>query len=239
MVNLSKPTQKLFKKKYTSELDEGQSPSRGTLDVESGKAGKVTQATGTTMKEAASLGSRARAKLVAALETMEEKGTLSAKDKKLLDKLNAMSEEQDIARTKAASKTKRDAASKDKGVSLAGEEGVIRAKAKQKLKDSDMMVGNTTNGITKDGEIIGNPTDNQIATVVRNMEAREALSTAAKRNLEKLKNMSKKDKQDAALRKMERRLKDTGADKSGRTFQRGGAVRSGHTDYRSRGLFYK
>jgi hypothetical protein len=150
-----------------------------------------------------------------------------------------MSEEQDIARTKAASKTKRDAASKDKGVSLAGEEGVIRAKAKQKLKDSDMMVGNTTNGITKDGEIIGNPTDNQIATVVRNMEAREALSTAAKRNLEKLKNMSKKDKQDAALRKMERRLKDTGADKSGRAFKQGGAVRSGHTDYRSRGLFYK
>lgn len=233
------PIQKLFKKKFVSTLDEGQSPSRGTLDVESGKAGKVTQATGTTMKDAASLGSRARARLVVTLERMASEGTISKKDQKLLDRLNELSEQQDKARTTAASKTKADAQSKAKGVSLAGEEGVIKAKPKTKLKDSDMMVGNTTNGITKDGEIIGNPTDNQMKIVIRNMEAREALSAAAKANLAKLKRMSKKDKQDAALRNMERRLKDTGADKSGRAFKRGGTLRNGHSDFRSKGLFYK
>lgn len=233
------PIQKLFKKKFVSTLDQGQSPSRGTLDVESGRAGKVTQATGTTMKDASSLGSRARARLVSALETMEEKGTISKEDKALLDRLNALSEKSDKARTTAATKTKADAQSKAKGVSVAGEDGIIKAVPKTKLKDKDMMVGNTTNGITKDGEIIGNPTDNQMKIVIRNMEAREALSAAAKANLARLKRMTKKDRQDAALRNMERKLKDTGADKSGRAFKRGGTARNGHADFRKGGMFYK
>ena len=131
-----------------------------------------------------------------------------------------------------------------------------------------MMVGNTTNGITKDGEIIGNPTDNQIATTIRNLDAREKLSAEAKRNLVKLKRMSKPDRQDAALRKMERRMKNTGPDKSGRKYNeggltqpkasqtglnklptavrnkmgymnRGGSVKAGSTDMRKGGMFYK
>jgi len=227
------PIQKLFKKKFVSTLDQGQSPSRGTLDVESGRAGKVTQATGTTMKDAASLGSRARARLVSALETMEEKGTISKEDKALLDRLNALSEKSDKARTTAASKTKADAKSKAKGVSLAGEEGVIKAKPQTKLKDSDMMVGNTTNGITKDGEIIGNPTDNQIAIVVRNFEARKKLSKDAKRNLDRLKRMSKKEKQDRAINRLNKNLRDTGPDRK----SKGGMVRTGHTDMRKGGMF--
>ena len=237
------PIQKLFKKKFVSTLDQGQSPSRGTLDVESGRAGKVTQATGTTMKDAASLGSRARARLVSALETMEEKGTISKEDKALLDRLNALSEKSDKARTTAATKTKADAQSKAKGVTLGDgasmETGKITVGKTVKLKDKDMMVGNTTNGITKDGEIIGNPTDNQMKIVIRNMEACEALSAAAKSNLAKLKRMTKKDRQDAALRNMERKLKDTGADKSGRAFKRGGTARNGHADFRKGGMFYK
>ena len=57
------------------------------------------------MKDASSLGSRARARLVSALETMEEKGTISKEDKALLDRLNVLSEKSDKARTTAATKT--------------------------------------------------------------------------------------------------------------------------------------
>lgn len=237
----SKPTQPLFGGKFVSQLDEGQAPSRGILDVEAGKAGKVTVGSRSmpTMQEAASLGSRARARMVATLETKKEKGEITASEQRALDRLNKLSEQQDIARTSAASKTKQDAASKAKGVTLAEMEGPVTVGKKEKLKASDMMVGNTDNGITKDGEIIGNPTDNQIKIVVRNLEARERLSADAKRNLARLKRMSQRDRQDAALRKMERNLKDTGADKSGRPFNRGGVVRNGHTDYRSKGMFYK
>ena len=236
-----KGTQPLFRDKFVSQLDEGQAPSRGLLDVEAGKAGKVTTGSRSmpTMAEALSMGSRKRAKLVSTLETLEEKGESTKTQKKMLDRLNSLSRQADEARTSAASKTKREKASKDKGVTLAEMEGLVTVGRKQKLKDSDMMVGNTENGITKDGEIIGNPTDNQIAMVIRNLEARERLSADAKRNLQKLKRMSQRNKQDAALRKMERKLKDTGADKSGRPFNRGGVVRSGHTDYRSKGMFYK
>ena len=236
---MAKPISKIFKagKKFVSELDEGQSPSRGVLDVEAGRAGKVTQATGTTMKEAASVGSRSRAKLVAQLETKAEKGIITKSEQSILNRLNALSAEQDVARTTAASKTKRDAASKAKGVSLAGQEGIIKAKPTAKLKDSDMMVGNTTNGITKFGEVIGNPTDNQINTVIRNMNARETLSAEAKKNLQKLQRLTKKQLQDRALRTMERNLKDTGPDRRAV----GGVIQSrprkGHTDYRKGGLF--
>lgn len=235
-----KPTQPLFGGKFTSQLDEGQAPSRGTLDVESGRAGKVTQATGTSMKDAPSFGERARAKMVRDLEAKETAGTITASEQRALDRLNKMSEQQDISRIEAGLKTKRDQASKDKGVTLAEMEGPVTVGKKQKLKASDMMVGNTENGITKDGEIIGNPTDNQIKIVVRNLEARERLSADAKRNLNRLKRMSQRDRQDAALRKMERKLKDTGADKSGRpALKRGGVLRTGHSDYRTKGMFYK
>jgi hypothetical protein len=76
---------------------------------------------------------------------------------------------------------------------------------------------------------------------IRDLEARTRLSAEAKRNLIKLKNMGKKDKQDAALRRLERNMVDTGPDKSGRPLNRGGAIkaksRTGHMDYRKGGLF--
>lgn len=234
-----KATQKLFADKFTSQLDEGQSPSRGTLDVEAGKAGKVTQGSRSMprMQEALSRGSRERAKVVAALEAKKEKGTITSGEEKMLNRLNALSRQADEARTSAAAKTRREQTSKAKGVTLATPEGRKTVGAKPKVKDSDMMVGNTSNGITKDGEVIGNPTDNQVATVVRNMNARETLSAAAKRNLAKLKRMSQKDKQDMALRQMERRMVDTGPDRRAKGGVITGRPRTGHMDYRKKGLF--
>ena len=210
-------TKKLFADKFVSQLDEGQAPSRGTLDVEEGKAGTVTRGklSEPRMQESASAGSRARAELVSILETKEEKGTITKKEKKMLDDLNAMSEEADVSRSRKAASTRSSDARKDEGISLMTEEGPKRVGSKPKLKDSDMLVGNTDNGITKDGEIIGNPTDNQIQAVVRNMEARKRLSKDAKQNLAKLKSLKTKAKQDRAISIMERNMVDTGPDTTG------------------------
>jgi hypothetical protein len=210
-------TQDLFADRFVSQLDEGQAPSRGTLDVEEGRAGTVTKGdlSEPRMQESASAGSRARAELVSILETKEEKGTITKKEKKMLDDLNAMSEEADVSRSRKAASTRSSDARKDEGVSLMTEDGPRRIGSKPKLKDSDMLVGNTDNGITKDGEIIGNPTDNQIQAVVRNMEAREKLSKDAKQNLARLKNLKTKDKQDRAISIMERNMVDTGPDTTG------------------------
>ena len=73
-----KGTQNLFADRFVSQLDEGQAPSRGTLDIEAGKAGKVTvgKSSMPTIKDALSMGSRERARLVARLETLEEKDLL-------------------------------------------------------------------------------------------------------------------------------------------------------------------
>lgn len=210
-------TQDLFADRFVSQLDEGQAPSRGTLDVEEGRAGTVTKGklSEPRMQESASAGSRARAELVSILETKEEKGTITKKEKKMLDDLNAMSEEADVSRSRKAASTRSSDARKDEGISLMTEEGPKRIGSKPKLKDSDMLVGNTDNGVTKDGEIVGNPTDNQIQAVVRNMEARERLSKNAKENLAKLKQLSQKQKQDRAISIMERNMIDTGPDTTG------------------------
>ena len=87
-----KGTQDLFADKFVSQLDEGQAPSRGTLDVEAGKAGKVTvgKFSMPTMKDALSMGSRQRAKLVARLENLEEKGDITKTQKTMLNRLNAL-----------------------------------------------------------------------------------------------------------------------------------------------------
>jgi len=210
-------TQDLFADRFVSQLDEGQAPSRGTLDVEEGRAGTVTKGdlSEPRMQESASAGSRARAELVSILETKEEKGTITKKEKKMLDDLNAMSEEADVSRSRKAASTRSSDARKDEGVSLMTEEGPRRVGSKPKLKDSDMLIGNTDNGVTKDGEIIGNPTDNQIQAVVRNMEARKKLSKDAKQNLAKLKKLKAKDKKDRAISIMERNMVDTGPDRTG------------------------
>ena len=221
-----KLTQRLPK---DNQLDEGQAPSRGTLDVEAGKAGNTSSGTKSIPsikdQETSNKGRVKRNKRVAELETKVEKGDATKEEKAELRKLNRMSAVQDMGRSRKAAATASTKAREGKGISLAGELGTIKVGAKTKLKDSDMMVGNTTNGITKDGEIIGNPTDNQVATTIRNLDAREKLSADAKRNLAKLKRMSKPDKQDAALRKMERRMKNTGPDKSGRKYNEGGLAK--------------
>ena len=158
------------------------------------------------------------------LETKEEKGTITAEEKKELDRLNAASKSQDVARSRKAAGTRSTDARKDKGISLAGEDGKIKVGAKTKYKDSE-LIGSNTNGIVRDtGEILGNPTPNQIDMAIRNLEARSRLTQEAKRNLTKLKRMSKSDRQDASLRRMERRMKDTGKDKP-RQFNRGGLAK--------------
>jgi len=232
-------------------------------EVELGKAGKVTRGSLSEprMQEAASKGSRKRADKVAKLETKEEKGTITAEEKKELDSLNAASKRQDVARSRKAAEKRSTDARKDKGISLAGEDGKIKVGAKTKYKDSE-LIGSNTNGIVRDtGEILGN-----IDMAIRNLEARSRLTQEAKRNLAKLKRMSKSDRQDASLRRMERRMKDTGKDKprqfkrGGLTqptadqaglkklptavrnkmgyMKRGGTVKTGHTDMRKGGLFY-
>ena len=213
-------------------------------EVELGKAGKVTRGrlSEPRMQEAASKGSRKRAKIVAELEAKVEKGTATADEKEALRKLNKASADADKARSRKAAGTRSAEARKDKGISLAGMDGKIKVGSKTKYKDSE-LIGSNTNGIVREtGEILGNPTPNQIDMAVRNLEARSRLTQEAKRNLARLKRMSKSDRQDATLRRMERRMVDTGKDKP-RNFKRGGVIkgkpRTGHTDMRMGGMFYK
>lgn len=218
-------TQKIFKDKFVSQLDEGQAPSRGVLDVEAGKAGKYTRGS----KSEASMRDEGRRPKRAKADVELEKNDIEAYTRKIKAENKRVAEKAAAAQGKAqGSKTP---------VSLAGMEGKISVGGKTKLKDSDMMVGNTSNGITRDGEIIGNPTDNQINTVVRNLDAREKLSAEAKRNLTRLKRMSQKDKQDMALRQMERRMVDTGPDRRAKGGVITGKSRKGHTDMRKKGIF--
>ena len=226
-------TQDLFADRFVSQLDEGQAPSRGTLDVEAGKAGKVTRGKKSfpRMDEAASKGSRKRAKVKVEAERKAREGDTKAAAK--VKRMERQSAEAEASRARKAAASKSESARKDKGISLAGMKGKITVGSKPRLKDSDMMVGNTTNGITKDGEIIGNPTDNQIAAVVRNLDARKRLSTDAKRNLAKLKRMSKRQRQDRAINRLNRDIRDTGPDRK----NKGGLMKAVHTDMRKSGLF--
>lgn len=216
---------------------------KAEYEVESGEGGKPTVGRRSEAsfadQETSNTGRVARNKRVAELETKAEKGEITKAEQKELDRLDALSEESDVKRARTAATTRSIGARKDRGISLMGMEGVERVGAKTKYKTSE-LIGSNTNGIVREtGEILGNPTPNQIKMAVRDLEARTRLSAAAKRNLAKLKSMSTSDRQSAALRKMERNLKDTGADKSGRPFARGGLAtkRKGHTDMRAKGLF--
>jgi hypothetical protein len=129
------------------------------------------------MDEAASKGSRKRAKKVVELEK-EGRTNPEAKAKaKELDKKSAKSEKSRVAK---ASATRSSEARKDKGVSVQGMRGVERIGAKDKVKEKDIHIGNTTNGIKRDGEIIGNPTANQIKTAMRDFDSRNAIAAKAK-----------------------------------------------------------
>jgi len=213
-------------KKSTAEVAEGRVNARTGGDdtfafqQEYGRGGKETITEGKLsvprMQEAASKGERKRAKRVTDLEK-EGRTNPDAKAKaKALDKKSAKA---DKARVAKASITRSSEARKDKGVSVQGMEGIERVGARPKFKDSDMMVGN--------------PTDNQIATVVRNLEARRQLSADAKRNLAKLKRMTKTQRQDMAINRLNKNIRDTGPDRK----NKGGLMRTGHTDFRKGGLF--
>lgn len=196
-------------------------------DIEQGKAGKVQSGKKAVVsfmdQETANKNRTNRNKRVASLETKKEKGTITAEEKKELTRLNKLSSDQDKARATKAASTASSKARKDKGVSLAGEDGKSYKVGEVKKQPSGQMIGDTKNGINRvTGEMYGNPTPNQINMAIRDLEARTKLSAEAKRNLAKLKRMSKQDKQDATLRRMERRMKDTGTDKSGRPMKQGG-----------------
>lgn len=220
-----KPVGKDGKEAAAGRLGRSGASDQADYEVELGKAGTVESGKKSVPSfadmETSNKNRLKRNKKVAELETKEEKGTITAEEKKDLDNLNAASKRQDIARTRKGSAERSVASRKDKGISLAGEGGKIKVGAKAKYKDSE-LIGSNTNGIVRDtGEILGNPTPNQMDMAIRNLEARSRLTQEAKRNLAKLKRMSKSDRQDASLRRMERRLKDTGKDKP-RNFKRGG-----------------
>ena len=201
-------------------------------DIEQGKAGKVQsgkKAVVSFMDQETSNKNRvSRNKRVASLETKKEKGTITAEERKELTRLNKQSSDQDKSRASKAASTASSNARKSRGVSLAdgSSSGKKVTVGRVEKQPSGQMIGDTKNGINRvTGEMYGNPTPNQLAMAIRDLEARTNLSAEAKRNLAKLKRMSKQDKQDATLRRMERRMKDTGTDKSGRPMKKGGLAK--------------
>jgi len=180
-------------KKSTSEVAAGRLDARTggdekfAFEQEYGRGGKEKITEGKDsfpkMQEAASKGSRKRADKVAKLETKEEKGTITKKEAEQLKRLNKASRLADEARTTKASITKSTEARKDKGVSVQGMEGIERVGGKEKISSKDVYIGNTTNGIKTDGDIIGNPTPNQVRMAMRDFDARDRIE--AKKRLVK------------------------------------------------------
>tara|TARA_B110000285_G_scaffold129104_1_gene145309 strand:- start:206 stop:1066 length:861 start_codon:yes stop_codon:yes gene_type:complete len=218
-------------------------------DIEEGKAGEVTSGRRSEPSfadmETSSAGRTARNKRVATLETLKEKGTITKAENAELKRLDKLSSDSDKARASKAASTASANARRGKGVTLAGMDGPVTVGRVVK-QPSGEMIGDTKNGINKvTGEIFGNPTPNQIDTAMRDVKARTDLSAAARRErlakLAKAGGRTKEQRQSAAIANMERRLVDTGPDKSGRPYSRGGAIkaksRTGHSDYRKGGLF--
>ena len=218
-------------------------------DIEEGKAGEVTSGRRSEPSfadmETSSAGRTARNKRVATLETLKEKGTITKAENAELKRLDKLSSDSDKARASKAASTASANARRGKGVTLAGMDGPVTVGRVVK-QPSGEMIGDTKNGINKvTGEIFGNPTPNQIDMAMRDVKARTDLSAAARRErlakLAKAGGRTKEQRQSAAIANMERRLVDTGPDKSGRPYSRGGAIkaksRTGHSDYRKGGLF--
>jgi hypothetical protein len=199
-------------------------------DIEQGKAGEVQTGKKSVPsfsdQETSNKNRVNRNKRVASLETKEAKGTITKEESAELKRLNKLSSDQDKSRASKAASTASSTARKGKGVSLAGPGGKSYKVGEVKKQPSGQMIGDTRNGINRvTGEMYGNPTPNQLSMAIRDLSARTNLSAAAKRNLAKLKAMSKADKQDATLRRMERRMKNTGPDKSGRPMKNGGMAK--------------
>jgi len=220
-------------------------------DIEEGKAGEVTSGRKSEPSfadmETSSKGRTARNKRVADLETKETKDTITKTEKAELTRLDKLSSDSNKKSTTAAAIQNSSNARKGKGVTLAGMDGNITVGRVVK-QPSGEMIGDTTNGINKaTGEIFGNPTINQIDMAMRDLKARKDLSAAVRRDrmatLVKQAGRTKEQRQAATIANMERRMVDTGPDKSGRKYKKGGLTtskaRTGNTDYRMGGMFMK
>jgi len=178
-------------KKSTSEVAAGRLDARTggderfAFEQEYGRGGKEKITEGKRsfprMEEAASKGSRKRAKTKVEAERKAREGDTKAAAKvKRMEKQSAKAE---ASRVRKAAASKSASARKDKGVSLAGMDGKITVGGKEKISAKDVYIGNTTNGIKTDGEIVGNPTPNQVRTAIRDFEARDRIE--AKKQLVK------------------------------------------------------
>jgi hypothetical protein len=157
---------------------------------EYGKGGKEKITEGRksfpTMSEALSFGSKKRAKLVTDLEALETAGTITKSQKTMLDRLNALSKKADESRVTKASITRSTEARKkargeaDKKADPFDPDSMKISRNTERVSAKDVYIGNTTNGIKPDGDIIGNPTPNQIKTSMRDFDARNAIASKAK-----------------------------------------------------------
>jgi hypothetical protein len=158
------------------------SPGFGTSNV--GK--KSVAAEESIVKASMSKTQKAKQTKAAKLETKEEKGTITAAEKKWLKNYNKTQEADTKAIQKSIKKTQQQKKSKAKGVSLAGSEkaGGRKATATSEYKNQKDFKGDkikvdaygkpTGNTITADGEIIGNPSDRMMEQAARNFIARNS-----------------------------------------------------------------
>ena len=205
-------------------------------DIEQGKAGKVTTGKKSVPsfadQETSNKNRVTRNKRVSDLETKKTRGTITAEEKVELARLDKLSSDQDKSRASKAASTASSNARKGKGVSLA--DGASSGKkvtvGKVEKQPSGNMIGDTKNGINKNtGEIFGKPTINQVNMAIRDLEARDGLRASAKKErLRKYNKLlrdlrqTKEQRQGSAIAKLERNMVDTGKDKSGRNYSKGG-----------------
>ena len=237
-------------------------------DIEEGRAGEVTSGRKSEPSfadmETSSKGRTSRNERVATLETKEAKGTITKTEKAELTRLDKLSSDSNKKSTTAAAIQNSSNARKGKGVTLSDGVGTKKTKkvGEVKKQPSGEMIGDTTNGINRvTGEIFGNPTNNQIDMAMRDVKARTDLSEAVRKErlakLAKARGRTKQQRQSATIANMERNMVDTGPDKSGRKYNKGGMAkkkampgyayggmtsakpRTGNTDYRMGGMFMK
>ena len=174
-----KPTQDIFKKKFNqvlaSRVDKDTGGSQKTADLVGTKGEKVTVAKDKDFIEMSKTkGSKARAELVTKLEAKETKGTITKKEQKLLDKLNAASAKVALDAPVKAGITRKGTRTLEKGTYMNRNTGEV---IKDPMNSKDLPGGKDL--------YVHNPTKKQIDLAVRNMKVRE--------KLKKLKESPKKD----------------------------------------------
>ena len=187
------------------------------------------------MDEAASKGSRKRAKRVAELERQVASGSNTAEARlKSLDRKSAEAEKSRVRKSAVSRGGAKKVPAGDYMNKQTGEIITVTGKELSPKKLDGKM-----------DDYIRNPTNNQIDIMVRNINARQTLSAEAKRNLEKLNRMKAADRSALARRLTDRKLEERARDietrrkVNPRNNNRGGLQRKGHTDMRKGGLFYR